>query len=342
MKAILYTCLTCLFLTGMSAAHAQPSAALSKDAFKPKAAVLHFLYSISGKRTIAGIHNREPNARPTQWTDRIDSVTGKFPALWSGDFLFQQDNINNRQIMINEALRQWKKGAVVQLMWHACNPALDEPCGWDSSGVLSRLSDAQWQELTTDGTPLNKKWKARVDEICVYLRFLQEQGVAVLWRPMHEMNQRVFWWGGRPGPQGTRKLYQMLHDYMTKTKGLTNLIWVWDMQDFPDFANDLDQYNPGNDYWDVAALDIYDDKSGYSMEKYQAMVKVAGGKPIAIGECQRLPTAAQLRAQPRWTFFMSWSELTFSNNSPEEIRSLYHDPHIITLDQMPGWEQAVR
>ena len=300
--------------------------------------VLRYLYSISGKGTIAGIHNREPNATPAAWTNKMDSVTGKFPGLWSGDFLFQQDNIANRQIMIDEALREWKRGAVVQLMWHACNPALSEPCGYDSTGVLSHLSDEQWKSLITDGSPLNLKWKAMIDEISVYLQYLQTQGVEVLFRPLHEMNQGAFWWGGRPGPDGTRKLYQLLHDYLTHTKGLHNLIWVWDMQDFPGFENQLADYNPGEGYWDVAALDVYDDKTGYTDAKYQAMLGAAQGKPIAIGECQKLPSPATLAAQPRWVFFMSWSELTLSANTTDYIKSVYTSSHVITLNRMPGWK----
>lgn len=299
--------------------------------------VLNYLYSISGHKTLAGIHNREPNATPAVWTNRMDSITGKYPAFWSGDFLFQQDNINNRQIMVTEALREWKLGAVVQIMWHACNPAMSEPCGYDSTGVLSHMSDAQWQQLLTDGSPLNQKWKSMIDEVSVYLRYLQDQGVEVLWRPLHEMNQGAFWWGGRPGPDGTRKLYQLTHDYMTRQKGLHNLIWIWDMQDFSGFQNQIDAYNPGSGYWDVAALDVYDDKTGYSQLKYNTMMKVASGKPIAIGECQKLPTAAQLTSQPGWTFFMSWSELTVSANTTDEIKSLYNAPNVITLGQMPGW-----
>jgi mannan endo-1,4-beta-mannosidase len=130
---------------------------------------LNYLYTISGKKTVAGIHNREPNATPAVWTEKVYSVTGKYPALWSGDFLFQQDNIDNRQIMINEAIAQYQKGALVNIMWHACNPALTEPCGFDSNGVLSKLNNDQWAELTTDGSPLNKQWKLLVDEVCFYL-----------------------------------------------------------------------------------------------------------------------------------------------------------------------------
>ena len=298
---------------------------------------LNYLYSISNQKTIAGIHNREPNAHPDRWTNEVYRTTGRYPALWSGDFLFQADNINNRQTMVNEALAQWKKGSLVNIMWHACNPALDEPCGWDEKGVKSKLSDQQWQELLTDGSLLNKKWKERVDEVCIYLKFLKDKGVEVLWRPLHEMNQGVFWWGGRPGPDGTRKLWQIMHDYMTRVKGLDNLIWVWDIQDFNSLAADAISYNPGRDYWDIAALDVYNDQSGFSIEKYNIMVAVSEGKPIAIGECQKYPTVQTLLAQPRWTFFMGWSELVFSANAVEEIKTVLTAPNVISLDEMPGW-----
>jgi len=121
---------------------------------------LNYLYSISGKKTVAGIHNREPNSTPAVWTDSIYKTTGKFPGFWSGDFLFEQDNIDNRQIMINEAITQWNNGALVHLMWHACNPVRNEPCAYDTTGVLSAMTDAQWTDLTTDGTAINTQWKA--------------------------------------------------------------------------------------------------------------------------------------------------------------------------------------
>lgn len=299
---------------------------------------LDYLYRISGSRTISGIHNREPNSAPAQWTEQIFKTTGKYPGLWSGDFLFQEDNINNRQIMINEALNQWNKGAMINLMWHACNPALSEPCGWDDQGVLSKMTDVQWNELLTDGTPINLKWKSMMDDVATHLQFLEDKGVEILWRPLHEMNQGAFWWGGRPGPNGTRKLFQLTHDYFTKTKGLTNLIWVWDIQDFETLPTDVTTYNPGDEYWDVLALDFYDGGSGYSTLKYTTIVNAAKGKPIAIGECQDLPTVAVLIAQKRWTFFMSWSELTFSHNTTEEIKALYKGQYINNLDEMPGWQ----
>ena len=302
---------------------------------------LNYLYEISGKKTIAGIHNREPSSSPARWTNEMESVTGKIPGLWSGDFLFQADNIENRSIMINEAINQWKKGAMVNLMWHACSPIYEEPCEWDNGkGVMSSMTDEQWNQLITDGTQINSNWKARMDKIAVHLQVLEDNGVEVLFRPLHEMNQGKFWWGGRPGPNGTAKLWQITHDYMTKTKGLSNLIWVWDMQDFGSLQSDLTTYNPGENYWDVLALDVYDG-SGYTTAKYTAVLAAAKGKPIALGECEKLPTAAQLASQPKSSFFMGWSELVFKNenNTPAQLNALMKAANVITLDEMPGWQK---
>jgi mannan endo-1,4-beta-mannosidase len=217
-------------------------------------------------------------------------------------------------------------------MYHACPPTQDEACEWEG-GVKSHLDDAEWQDLVTDGGALNRAWKERLDRLVPFLQDLKAAGVAPLFRPLHEMNQGVFWWAGRTGANGTRRLYQLTHDYLVHEHGLDNLVWVWDVQDLSwDFA----AYDPGADYYDVAALDVYGD--GFTQAKYDAMLAVAGGKPIAIGECARLPTAAELDAQPAWTFFMSWSELTFSDNSEAEIQGLYAAPRVLTLDEMGGWQ----
>lgn len=280
------------------------------------------------------MHNREPNSNPIRWTNEVFKITGKYPSLWSGDFLFQQDNIANRQIMIDEAIKQSAKGAIINLMWHACNPALTQPCDWNDKGVLSKLTEDQWVDLVTEGTIINKKWKSMMDEVAIYLQQLKDKKITVLFRPLHEMNQKVFWWGGRPGVNGTRRLYQLTHDYFLKTKKLTNLIWVWDIQDFSTLEQDAIDYNPGNNYWDVAALDIYDDRTGFSQDKYDIMLKAAGRKPIAIGECQKLPTSDVLIKQPKWAFFMGWSELTFKFNTNDEINSLIHSENVISLEAL--------
>ena len=93
---------------------------------------LDYFYSIKGKETVIGIHNREQNSEPSKQTNRIRELTGKYPALWSGDFLFSSDDVNNRQKMIDECKNQWNSGSIVQLMLHVVPPTQSEPwpMGW--------------------------------------------------------------------------------------------------------------------------------------------------------------------------------------------------------------------
>jgi hypothetical protein len=171
-----------------------------------------------------------------------------------------------------------------------------------------------------------------MDDISQYLVYLRDAGVDVMFRPLHEMNQGCFWWGGRPGPSGSRRLYQITHDYMKNVKGLDNLVWTWNIQDFGTLAQDAINYNPGSQYWEVATLDVYE---GFQTWKYDVMRSVAGSKPFAIGECDKLPDATRLASENQWAFFMSWSELTFEKNTDAEIRAVYNSNQAITLDEMP-------
>ncbi|TGE20957.1 glycosyl hydrolase [Hymenobacter metallicola] len=307
-----------------------PGAAAAQTPFRS----LNYLYTIRGTSTIGGMHNKEPLNSPTYYTDELEFVTGKVAGLWGGDFLF--NSYPDRWQMIYEAEKQWQRGAFVTLTWHACNPAQNvSPCSFDT-GVKSTMSDADWTSLTTNGTVLNNRWKAWLDELVPYFQYLQSRGVEVAFRPLHETNQPVFWWGGRPGPNGSAKLYQITHDYLQGTRGLTNIIWVWNIQDFPTLPSDVNSYSPGAGYFDVASLDFYNG-DGLTPAKYNAMLSVAAGKPIAIGETGVLPTPAALRAQPLWTYFMGWSELVFSQNTSAQLLALYTAPNVLTRDEMPGW-----
>jgi mannan endo-1,4-beta-mannosidase len=301
-----------------------------------KLQTLDFLKNISGKQIVLAQHNREPNAEPAKWTEQIKLTTGKYPAMWSGDFLFEQENIRDRWVMVHEAEKEWKQGALVQIILHTCPPIYGEPCSWEGDkAILSHLTDAEWKDLVTDGTTLNKNWKTRLDSIAIYLKYLQDNNVEVLFRPLHEMNQGKFWWGGRTGAEGTAKLYRITHDYLTREKGLHNLVWIWDVQDL-DF--NWAAYDPGDGYWDILALDVYDDATGYNDKKYQEILKLAGTKPIAIGECQKLPSLETLAKQPRWTFVMPWAELVYEYNTKSYIKELYNNAQCITLEQMKGWK----
>lgn len=298
--------------------------------------VVTYLNGIRGQQTVAGIHNREPNSDPARWTNWVNGQTGKYPGLWSGDFLYSGGDISNRGTMIRQAAEQWRQGAVVTLMYHMCPPSQGESCGWEG-GVKSRLSDDQWSTLVTDGGTLNKVLKQRLGNIAGHIRSLKDQGVEVLFRPFHEMNQAAFWWGGRKGPDGTARLYRITRDYLVDSLGLTNLYFVWSVQDL-DWS--FQDYNPGDAYWDVMSLDFYNG-DGFTSGKYNAMLDIAGTRPIAIGETDRVPSSAVLKTQPAWAYFCGWSELTQRSNSAEQIKDSYAGELTVSRDEMPGWNNIL-
>ncbi|ONI42349.1 hypothetical protein AN639_12720 [Candidatus Epulonipiscium fishelsonii] len=287
---------------------------------------MDYLHSISGKKTILGIHNREPNAIPDLQTNKISELTSKKPALYSADFLFLDEDVDNRWKIVKECKKKWIEGMIPQLMLHVVAPTLEDRGVWDG-GVQTKLTDAQWEDLITDGGKLNKIWKLRLDTYAVYLKYLQEENVPVLFRPFHEMNQAAFWWAGRKGLKGTSALYKITRDYLEDIHKLNNLIFVWNIQDL-DY--EWEEYHPGNSYYDIFSLDVYNE-DGFTKFKYDKMLDIAGDKLIAIGECAVLPTVQELIEQPRWVFVMSWAELTFEYNSNQKIIDLYNSEIAVTL-----------
>ena len=70
-------------VTGCAGPHSQPeSQSETQSESKPELQTLRYLKSISGKQTLAGQHNKEPNADPDRWTRYIHETTGSVPALW--------------------------------------------------------------------------------------------------------------------------------------------------------------------------------------------------------------------------------------------------------------------
>jgi len=158
-----------------------------------------------------------------------------------------------------------------------------------------------------------------VDRIACYLEVLQKAGVPVLWRPLHESNGGFFWWGGRPGANGTQQLFRETFERMTRVDHLHNLLWVWD-QNVP--GGRFADYFPGQRYVDAFACDNYGDLVA---PYYKSMLKLAAGKPVALGEVGKPPMPELLKRQPKWIWFVSWADMVSS-----EIKPTYDDPRTIT------------
>ena len=314
---------------------ANSAAPVATDASLEAKELLKYLYSISGEKTLTGQH-----CNPLAGSTRLAGAqkqTGFYPAVFGQDFGFSApgtwDGINYRQQIIDEAIRRHNEGFIITLMWHALNPNHDEPVTFKGS-IQSKLSDKDWQKLTTPGTVLHERWKSQVDVIAFFLKQLKNAKVPVLWRPYHEMNGDWFWWGDKPGKEGYNKLYRMLFERLDKFHGLNNLIWVYNTNEVRNKVGNHQDYYPGADVVDVLATDVY--SGNYDLLNYESLLELAGGKPIALGEVGDLPSPKKLDKQPLWTWFMAWKDPdNFFWNKSDSLKAIYNSNKTLTLDELP-------
>jgi mannan endo-1,4-beta-mannosidase len=305
-------------------------------------ALLAYLYSISGQAYITGQHNY-PNTA-SRYTDLSYDITGKYPGLFGQDFGFSagddKDSVLSRPAMIEEVERQWRNGAVIALTWHEVRPTDDEPVTFHDS-VQGHLTDYEWQQLLTPGTPLYNRWCAQVDVVAGYLRQLRDAHVPVLFRAYHEMNGNWFWFGGRPGKNGSAALYRQIYDRFVNVHHLDNLVWVWNVNAPSGNAGSIADYFPGAQFADVVTMDIYGD---FKQDYYDSMLALAAGKPIALAEVGAVPSQDVLNQQPRWAYFMVWSEIVQRGNTLDQVKAIYDAPRAINRDdpRLAGPMAAIR
>ncbi len=336
---------------------------VNKNATEKTQKLYNFIQEISGKYTLAGQH--EYCGKGSVYTNQLEQITGKKAVIWGSDFSWclTGDSAKNyqhcgplnytapatpfdsldismeeaREMLIEEVEKQYAKGHIITLMWHGCFPTDGDCCDGSSIWAMeNRPSPEVWNELVTEGTPLNDAWKLGADKIAGYLKKLQEKNIPVLWRPYHEMNGVWFWWCNHKGEQGFKRLWIMMYKYFTEVHQLNNLIWVWNTnapRNIPgDEAFQYEEFYPGDEYVDILAADVY--RKDYKQSHHDDLIALAKGKPIALGEVGEIPTPGILESQPNWAWYMPWGWLHFASNSDEDIKALITSKKVLTLDEI--------
>ena len=262
--------------------------------------------------------------------------TGKKPALLGLDFMdhtgsIPPDWINNPAI-IQDAI-EWKNSkGIVALCWHWRDPSHNTPEFYTNRTNFDprRIFEPQ----SSDYAAMMRD----MDIIAGYLKVLQQNGVPVLWRPLHEASGRWFWWGSQ-GPEACKKIWEIMFDRFTNEHGLSNLIWVWTSE----ANNDALNWYPGDEYVDMIGLDIYDEGNhGSQMLAFEEFKKIyQGRKMLALSECGSIPAMdAMRRDRAIWSFYMPWYGTHTKNaswNSVNDWITSFSDPDVITLDDMPDY-----
>ena len=275
----------------------------------------------------------------------IQNVTGKQPAILGMDLMdytLVNQSHGSSMNLVTKAKTYWEKGGIITLCWHWNTPeeyAIKEWWGtfytdstrFNLAKAMNGQDQAGYDALMKD-----------IDAIAKPLLEMQDAGIPILFRPLHEASGGWFWWGAS-GPEAYKELWILLYDKLTNEYGLNNLIWVWNGQ-----AAD---WYPGDEYVDIMGEDIYPGEKVYTSQiaKY---LEVAGysteRKMVYLTEngCIFDPDLA-LRDGAMWGMWATWSgEFIRKTNSmtaklseqyTEEymLKKAYDHEAVITLDEIP-------
>lgn len=310
-----------------------------------------FLYDNFGRKTISGIMTGDmasANGNITQHDDvkAVYQASGKYPALVGFDFM-NSTGLHENESWYKEydsnvmelAKDTYRRGGLPAFTWHWRDPSRStgdfytEKCSMKISDALN--ADGTWNTSSALYTNILKD----IDAIADRFLQLQDNGMACIFRPLHEASGGWFWWG-REGAAPFLKLYHLIFDEMVNVKGVHNVIWVWNAGEY-----DTD-WNPGDEYYDVVSADIYNADYDYSsnyvtFDKLMALTK--GKKIIALSENGPIPDIEkEIDEEAVWSWWMPWYQTWggkfVDKTSHEQWKKCMNDDKVITLEDLSaGW-----
>lgn len=320
-----------------------------------------FLRENFGKKTISGMMTGDMNnftlGADFKTHDDVKYTytrTGKYPAIVGLDFLFatgpkasESWNVAYTDKIISIAKGLWKAGGIPAFTWHWKDPLDKDDAfyiqGADNGQGYTTFDFATgFKAGTTEWDTESAAYKgiiADIDHIADYFLDLQKEGVAAIFRPLHEAGGKWFWWSINSGDQFAA-LYRLVYDRMVKVKGVKNMIWVFNPE-----GSTVTTWNPGSEYYDVLSIDIYNSANDHSsnasaFDKFKTASNAK--KIIALSENGPIPDVNNMHTdQAVWSWWMPWYS-TWGGSWPGETsdavwKSNMDDERIITLEDMPGW-----
>ena len=311
-----------------------------------------FLYENFGKKSISGMMTGNMTSAPDKVKEHADiqefyKRSGKYPALIGFDFMettgknASQDyakQYSNKSVTL--AKDTYKQGGIPAFTWHWRDPSRATNEFYSEKSTV-KIADA----LNTDGSwntssQLYKYIIQDIDAIADIFLDMQDEGMACIFRPLHEASGGWFWWGRNKNAEHFKKLYQLVYDRMVKTKGVHNVIWVWNAD------KNKQDWDPGLNYYDVVSADIYNKAEDYSSNyvMFDKLKALTGGKKIvALSENGPIPDIdAMFEDEAVWSWWMPWYQTWGGNfldqTTNKELTKIMSDTRTIGLSDMPGWD----
>ena len=334
------------------------NAPVTKTATPSAVKLYNFLVNNFGKKTISGVMTGNMDAYTkgdaTQHEDvqAVFKAGGKYPALIGTDLMNATGANKNdgwfqeyTEKAIDIAKSTWKKGGIPAFTWH-WRPG-DEVEFYTKAANREGSTDFDLTEAFITGTTtwdtLSTAYKAIVADIDLVSKIfldLQQEGIAAIFRPLHESGGNWFWWSSHTGKQFAA-LYQLLYERMVFTNGVNNLIWDFNPKDAATMS-----WTPGETYYDILSVDIYNaakDNQSNSSAFIDLTNKAGTNKIISLSENGPIPDVDKMYEDgATWSWWMPWYESWSAGYVSQTEASVWQknlaDERIITLDEMPGWD----
>lgn len=211
------------------------------------------------------------------------------------------------------------KKPIIAFSWHWHSPMGGEP---GTNTFYMAETDFDASKAVIEGTEEYKATIRDIDAIADQLKKLNDAGVPVLWRPLHEAGGTWFWWSAK-GPDVYKELWNIMYDRLTNHHHLNNLLWVWN-------GDDVDWY-VGDDKCDIISNDVGQDDI-YKSEFEKAYRVTNGTKMLALSETGIVPDVDKALSQGvHWTYWMTWQDAV-KNRSDEELTAIFNSLKVVTLE----------
>ncbi len=311
-----------------------------------------------GHKTLSG--SMASHTVGTESNDWVVAETGKNTAIACFDFM----NVNRwdkwsswdrpYSELITNATNWAANGGIVSCMWHWRDPsgASDEfYCDPDTANGRPTFTTFNASDIFDPESAGYKQMMDEIDLVSDYMAQLQDAGIPVLWRPLHEAQGNRdawggawFWWGNGSGDRAAAcvELWRVMYDRMTRVNGLDNLIWVWTtcLTGMPEWYDEGVAWYPGDDVVDIIGIDIYDSDEtagrGSHIDHFKKTAHTAGlRKMVALTECGYIPSAQMMHSEgDTWLWYMPWN-----GNYTEQVNGNYWavsfaDDRILTREDL--------
>lgn len=310
---------------------------------------------ISGQQEYCGSHCYNKNAYETegkpinyfesneQEFEYILEQTGKQPAIRGIDLLFYNTTEPYFDDAPERVIAWYKdKGGIPTVTYH-WNVPTDGKGSTAAAFYVESTGNTPFTNFSVTNAVKEGTWeREQIDKDLALLaeqfQKIQDAGVPVIFRPLHEAEGAWFWWGAE-GPEACKALYHYLYETLTEQYGIHNLIWEWTSSTNVTAAD----WYPGDDYVDMVSIDKYNavnyqpNESAISASFYSLVGSTEGRKMVAMSENDTIPSLENLvNDKAYWLYFCPWyGNFLTDLTAKDKLDEIYNSDYCITLDELP-------